>query len=373
MKHLSTYFKKLSGLVIMAGAAAIAPCVVHAQLPVQVTTTSVPFLQITPDTRSGGMGNIGLATSPDADASFHNLSKAIFSEDKANVSVNYTPQLRNVTSGISFTSLAGTCKLDDVQAVTGSLRYFSIKDVPVTDHSGAVLGVYRPNEFALDLGYSRKLSDKFSAGVAFRYIYSKLIDGSVDGTAYKAGNAFAGDLTGYYNGLDNNGEGFTAGVALSNLGSKIGYTSGSNKAFIPASAGIGGAYTKKYNEDHKFTFGLEANKLLVPAAPINPEAMADYYNTGVMKSWFQSFDNTAYKLGAGIEYTYVNLLSLRAGYTFDGDDIGNSKYITAGLGIKYEGFDLNFAYLIPSGMSKVQSAMANTIRFGLVYHFENKK
>lgn len=345
-----------------------------AQTPVQVTTTGVPFLQITPDTRAGGMGNMGIATSPDADAMFHNLSKSAFATDTANLSLNYTPWLRNATSGISFLSAAGSYKLDEMQSISASIRYFNMGDVPVSDYSGKNLGIYRPNEFAFDIGYARKLSDKFSIGIAARYIYSKLADGSVNGVNYSAGNAFAADISGYYNGLNAEGDGFTAGVALSNLGSKIGYSNNKDeKALIPANAGIGAAYTKNFEGEHKLTFGIEANKLLVPAAPVNESEMQDYYNTGVMQSWSKSFGNTAYKLGAGVEYTYNNVFNLRAGYTFDGDDIGNSKYITAGAGLKYEGFEFNFAYLVPSGATKTQSAMANTLRFGLIYHFGNRK
>jgi len=361
-------------LVIVAGVLSANNMMSFAQTPVQVTTTAVPFLQITPDTRAGGMGNMGIATSADADAMFHNLSKTVFNEDKGNVSLNYTPWLRNATSGISFVSAAGNYKLNENQAVSASLRYFNMGDVPVTDYTGKRLGIYRPNEFAFDLGYSRKLSEKFSIGIAARYIYSKLADGSVNGVNYTAGNAFAGDISGFYNGIDNEGNGFTAGVALSNLGSKIGYTGNANeKAFLPANAGIGAAYTKKFEGEHKLTFGIEANKLLVPSAPATEAEMQDYYNKGVMQSWSESFGNTAYKLGAGVEYTYNDMFNLRVGYTFDGDDIGNSKYITAGAGLKYECFGLNFAYLMPSGATKTQSAMANTLRFGLVYHFENKK
>jgi hypothetical protein len=366
--------KLFSRILIVAGMLSAGNMASFAQTPVQVTTTAVPFLQVTPDTRAGGMGNMGIATSPDADAMFHNLSKTAFAQDTANVSLNYTPWLRNVTSGISFVSAAGNYKLDENQSVSASLRYFNMGDVPVTDYSGKKLGIYRPNEFAFDLGYSRKLSEKFSIGFAARYIYSKLADGSVNGENYTAGNAFAGDISAYYNGLDKQGDGFTAGVAITNLGSKIGYTGkGNEKAFIPANAGIGGAYTKNFEGDHKLTFGIEANKLLVPATPVNEAEMQDYYNTGIMQSWTQSFGNTAYKLGAGIEYSYNNVCNLRVGYTFDGDDIGNSKYITAGAGFKYESFELNFAYIVPSGVTKTQSAMANTLRFGLVYHFSGKK
>jgi hypothetical protein len=372
MNHI--HAKLFRRLLIVAGILSANNMMSYAQAPVQVTTTAVPFLQITPDTRAGGMANMGIATSADADAMFHNLSKSVLNEDKGNISLNYTPWLRNATSGISFISAAGNRKLDDNQSVSASLRYFNMGDVPVSDYSGKRLGIYRPNEFAFDLGYSRKLSEKFSIGIAARYIYSKLADGSVNGVNYTAGNAFAGDISAFYNGIDKEGNGFTAGVALSNLGSRIGYTSNSSeKAFIPANAGIGAAYTKTFDEQNKITFGVEANKLLVPATPVTEEEMHDYYNTGVMQSWSQSFGNTAYKLGAGIEYSYCNVFNLRAGYTFDGDDIGNSKYLTAGAGLKYDAFELNFAYLVPSGATKAQSAMANTLRFGLIYHFAEKK
>ncbi len=347
----------------------------NAQAPTQITTTGVPFLQITPDTRAGGMGNIGLATSADADAIFHNLSKTAFMDEKAGISANYTPWLRKATSGMSFVSLSGFCKKDELQAFSASLRYFNMGDVPVNDYAGKYLGTYKPNEFAIDLGYSRKLGQKISLGLTARYIYSKLADGTVNNIAYSAGHAFAADLSAYYNGINKEGNGWTAGVALTNLGSKISYTKDDlNKAFLPATAGAGVAYTKKFDEVNKLTIGIEGGKLLVPAVSYDEAAMKDYNRMGVFESWTKSFSNNAFNISGGAEYTYNDMVNLRAGYYFENSEQGTSgrKYVTAGVGLHYSDFEIHFAYLVPTGMSTTESTMTNTLRFGVVYNIRSK-
>src|SRR5882672_6902504 len=194
--------KKISVVAIALLATGVC---LHAQTePIKITTTAVPFLRITPDARSGGMANMGLATSADANAMFHNLAKTVFTNDKMAFSANYTPWLRNAASDIFLASLSGYMKHDDNQAFTASFRYFNIGDIPIVDYSGAKLSTYRPNEFAADFGYSRKLSNKISMGAAIRYIYSKMADGKIDGVTYSAGNAVAGDVSVYYNGIDEN-------------------------------------------------------------------------------------------------------------------------------------------------------------------------
>lgn len=242
-----------------------------AQQSLNIVTTAVPFLRINPDARGGAMGDVGIATLPDVNASYWNIAKTPFNKSNSGIGLNYTPWLRDLgLNDVYLASLAGYYKLDDNQAISASLRYFSLGNIQFTDFSGNALSSFRPREFSFDFGYSRKLSDNLSLGVAARYINSSLASGDVNnsGVVYKAGTSIAADLGLYYNGTQNNGSGFSWGVSLANLGAKIGYTSDSkNKDFIPANLGLGAAYTSVINESSKITFALDVNKLLVPAAP----------------------------------------------------------------------------------------------------------
>ena len=205
--------------------------------PINVVTTAVPFLRISPDARSGGMGDIGLATSPDASSVFWNMGKVAFNESKGAVMATYTPWLSDLVNDVYLASLSGYYKLDDLQAITGSLRYFSLGNIQFTDANGNNIGSFRPREFGIDMGYSRKLSEKAGLGVALRYINSNLTGGAAvqGGGTYKTGTAVAGDVGFYYDGKNTLGNGWAFGVAMTNLGSKIAYTTNaSEKDFIPA-------------------------------------------------------------------------------------------------------------------------------------------
>lgn len=364
MKYLNIFKKAIVlPVVILVGASGS-----NAQTePVNITTSAVPFLGITPDARAAGMGNIGIATSADANAVFHNSAKLVFNQDKSGIAANYVPWLRNVTSDMYLASLSGYYKLDDQQAFSASLRYFSMGDVSITNYSGQPLQTSRPREFAADLGYARKLSDRLSLAANIRYIYSDLVNGSVNGISYSAGNAVAGDVSAYYNGLSQKGEGWTAGLALSNLGSKISYTNNADQSFLPANLGLGGAYTKAFDEDNHLTIGAEVNKLLVPAAPSNEAGMEEYYNTGIVSSWGKSFGNDAYQVNGGLEYDYRKMLFVRAGYSYEGENQGNRKYVTGGVGLHYNTFQFDFAYLYPTGTGSNLNPLTNTMRFGVAF------
>src|SRR5688572_903268 len=193
--------------------------------PINVVTTAVPFLRISADARAAGMGDLGLATSPDANSSFWNLAKTPFNTGKGAVSVSYTPWLKDILNDVYLASVAGFYRMDDEQAISGSLRYFSLGNIQFTDNLGNDLNTFRPREFGVDIGYSRKLSTKSGIGVALKYIYSNLAGGAaVSGANYKAGNAVAGDITFYHQGHNDQGQGWAFGAALTNLGSKIAYT-----------------------------------------------------------------------------------------------------------------------------------------------------
>lgn len=237
---------------------------------INVVTSAVPFLRISPDARAGGMGDLGVATAPDANSQFYNVAKYTFATQPTGLGLTYTPWLKDLgLNDVYLASLAGYYQLDETQAISGSLRYFSLGNIQFTDNLGNDLNSFRPREFAIDAGYSRKLSDNLSLGVALRYINSNLAGGqAVNGVSYKAGNAVAGDIGLYYSGEGEDGSGFSAGLALTNLGSKISYTSdATQKDFIPANFALGATYTMVNNEVNKLTFGVDIHKLMVPTPP----------------------------------------------------------------------------------------------------------
>ena len=352
---------------------------------INVVTTAVPFLRISPDAMAGGMGDLGVAASPDANSSFFNLAKTPFTKSPYGVGLTYTPWLKDLgLNDVYLLSFAGYYKLDEQQAISGSIRYFSLGNIQFTDGSGNELGTGRPREFGIDGGYSRKLSDNMSIGIALRFIHSNLVGNYTDqSNTYQAGNAVAGDLSFFYTGQNEDGQGWNFGAALSNLGSKIGYTrDATQKDFIPANLGLGATYTKVFDETSKIEFGLDLHKLLVPTPPkltgdvsSDSAKIADYRTKGVVGSWFSSFGDAPggfgeeireFQFSLGAEYSYNNQFFARTGYFYEDKTKGNRKYFTVGLGIKYNVFGLNFSYLVPSGAGINRNPLSNTLRFGLI-------
>ena len=359
---------------------------------INVVTSAVPFLRISPDARAGGMGDLGVATSPDANSSFWNLAKTPFAKNKYGVGLTYTPWLKDLgLNDVYLLSLGGYFQIDELQAFSGSVRYFSLGNIQFTDGAGNDFGEGRPRELGVDIGYSRKLSDQFGLGIALRYINSNLVGNLADagGSSYQAGNSVAGDLSLFYTGLNEEGQGFNFGLALTNLGSKIGYTKdATQKDYIPANLGLGTNYTKVFDETNKISFGLEFHKLLVPTPPkyvthndpqvedsLNEQINFKYRNKGIVNSWLSSFGDAPggfgeemreFQVSVGAEYSYNDQFFARAGYFYEDKTKGNRKYFTLGLGVKYNVFGLNFSYLVPSGAGISRNPLSNTLRFGLV-------
>lgn len=367
---------------------AIAPSAYSQNNKINVVTTAVPFLRISPDARAGGMGDLSMATSPDASSSYFNLGKVPFNTSSAGVNVTYTPWLKKLVNDVYLASLSGYYKFSEDQAFSASLRYFSLGSIQFTDNYGNNLQSANPREFGVDIGYSRKLSDRTGLGIGLKYIYSNLASGfSGNGNTYKAGNAVAGDLGFYYHGQNDLGEGWSFGTALTNLGSRISYTDNADqKDFIPANLGLGTTYTKVFDESNKISFGADINKLLVPTPPVasgnssqDSAALVAYRSKGVVGSWFSSFGDAPdgfkeelkeFQVSVGAEYWYNNQFALRAGYFYEDKTKGNRRYFTTGVGIKYNIFGLNFSYLIPSGSGNNQNPLSNTLRFSLVFDFD---
>lgn len=352
---------------------------------INVVTTAVPFLRISPDARSGGMGDVGIATSADANSGFWNIAKTPFASDKIAISASYTPWLSDLKlNDVYFASLAGYYQIDETQAFSSSLRYFSLGNIEFTDANATSLGSFNPREFSFDAGYSRKLSNKMGLGVAVRYISSNLASGSYGGVNYKAGTSIAGDLHFFYKGTNAAGNGFDYGATLSNLGSKISYTDdATQKDFIPANLGVGLAYNKVFDAENKITFALDLNKLLVPTPPVgvgsnsvDSTSLAEYHSKGVVSSWFSSLgdgdDVKEISIAAGAEYWYKNQFAFRAGYFSESKQKGDRKFFTMGAGLKYSTYGLNFSYLLPAGSGVSRNPLSNTIRFSILFDVNKK-
>ncbi len=370
-------FSKLNRQLLLLLLPSIFSLTVAAQTAAKTNTitTAVPFLRLAPDARAGSMGDIGVATMPDANSIFYNGAKTSFNQSKYGIGISYAPMLTQLDiNSIYLLALSSYYKMNDKEAVSFGLRYFSKGDMAFTDNIGNEVSRSKPNDLAVEAGYSRKLSNKLGLGLAVRYINSKLADNSST-PDYKSGSAFAADLSLFYK----MSKGWDFGIALTNLGSKINYGGSSNtKSYIPANLAIGTAYTKTINADNKISFGLDINKLLVPTPPDPADAndVAKYNDKSVIGSWFSSFGDAPdgfseeireFQLGLGGEYSFKDMFSLRAGYFTESKTKGDRNYVTVGAGVKYKFAGINFSYLVPTGNSANMSALKNSIRLSLIF------
>lgn len=349
-------------------------------------TTGVPFLMISPDARGGAMGDAGVATEPDANSMFWNPAKFAFVEDDMGLTIGYSPWLRDLVDDIGLSNIAYYARLDDIQVIAFSLRYFSLGSIEFTDNTGGSLGEYQPNEFAIDGTYSRKLSDNLSLAVAGRFIYSNLTLGQNAGAAEtRPGTSVAADIAMYYENEVDMGSTdgvFSFGANISNIGAKISYTTDVQEDFIPTNLRLGPALKMELDSYNEVTFALDVNKLLVPTPPImDPDNQGEIQSgmdndVSVITGLFQSFYDAPggfneelreINFALGAEYWYDQTFALRAGYFYEDETKGNRNYVTMGAGLKYNVFALDFSYLIPTG---VQSPLDNTLRFSLYFDFE---
>lgn len=351
--------------------------------------TAVPFLRITPEARGGGMGDAGIATSPDANSIHYNASKLAFVEDKMSFSASLSPWLRNLgLQDIYLFYLSGYYKLDDLQTVGLSIRYFSLGEINFTDDNGTPTGSGRPNEFEIAGAYARKFGKDFSASLTAKYIYSNLAaDQVVAGNEISAASAFAADLAFTYRkqfrNNNNQRNWLTIGLAMTNIGSKISYIKDVYSDFLPANFGLGVAYEMNFDEYNKLMVTGEINKLMVPS-PIprddpeydaNSNGIPDHREKGIFEGIFGSFGDAAGGFSeelqelmytVGLEYWYDNQFAVRAGYFTENVLKGNRQYLTLGVGIKYNIFGMDLSYLVPT--NNQQSPLANTLRF--TFHFD---
>lgn len=346
-------------------------CIAGASAKAQTTTTAVPFLRISPDARAGGMGNVGLATTADPSSIFYNAAKTPFGATTDGVSANYSPWLRNIAPDMYLASISGYHQLDNVQAIQAGIRYFNLGSTDYKDNSGQYLGSFKPSEFSVDLGYSRKLSDNAALAVGFSYINSNLIGNSqVSGT--KTGQAVAANISYYFH----QEGGWSFGAAATNLGTKVSYEkTGGQSYFIPANLGIGANYEFLADDLNHFNFSLDLNKSLVPANSNNVDStsITGYNNKSVVGSWFSSFGDglKSITVAVGAEYWYNNIFALRTGYYYEDQSQGNRKYLSTGASVRYQSMIFNFSYIVPSGGID-GNPLANTLNFGLTFELSGK-
>lgn len=361
-------------------------------------TSAVPFLQIGPDARAGGMGEAGVSSAPDANSLHWNPAKYSFIDSDMGFSLSYSPWLRALVQDINLAYLSGFKKIGDDQAIAASLVYFSLGDIVFTNIQGDVVGNYRPNEFALSASYSRMLTNRLSGAVSARFIHSNLTQGQeVAGTSTKPGNSIAADIAIYSERplefANMAGGTFAWGLNISNIGAKISYSDdNTQRDFIPTNLRIGPSLTLDIDDFNRLTFMVDFNKLLIPTPPLyetdssgaviyddnnNPVILEGKDpNVSVPVGMFQSFFDAPggineelheVAIAAGVEYWYDNQFALRGGYFYEHATKGNRKFFTLGAGLRYNVFGLDFSYLIPTDQL---NPLGNTLRFTLHFDFE---
>jgi hypothetical protein len=355
--------------------------------PPSVIVTAVPFLRITPDGRGAGMGDAGIAISADANTMYYNSSKMAFATQKTQLSATYTPWLRSLgLNDIYLAYLSGFTKFDSTQGIGFGLRYFSLGQIAFTNENGEPAGEGKPNEFEALIGYSRRLSNNLAIGLSGKFIYSDLASGKVvDGIEIAKGIAGAADLSMTYRKPFKKGGDLMVGVAMTNIGSKITYTRNQSRDFIPSNLGIGAAYSKDMDAFNKITFALDINKLLTPTptpayTDENGNSINDWREKSMFSGLLGSFSDaeggfkeevSELMYNIGVEYVYNGQFAVRAGYVSEDKFKGNRKYLTVGLGLKYNVFGINLAYLV--GTSNQRNPLDNTLRFSLLLDFNQGK
>ncbi|UXX80395.1 type IX secretion system outer membrane channel protein PorV [Reichenbachiella carrageenanivorans] len=359
----------------------------------RVITTAVPFVSFAPDSRASGMGDAGVATSPDANSVHWNNGKLAFIEHNYGASLSYSPWLGKIVDDMSLTYLSGYYKLDRIQTLGLSMRYFDLGEIHLTDLEGSQLGIENPREVAFDGTYSRKLTEKIGIGVTARYIWSNLVGSGTN--AAKPASSFAVDLGFYYTNpivIGGKDSEISFGTAITNIGQKMTYGTQSDADFIPINLRVGTALKVGLDAFNSLTFALDLNKLMVPTPPIydeNDDGSRNQDNNGndiilkgkdpnrnLMAGMFGSFTDAPdgfseemqeIMIATGVEYWYKELFAARLGYFYENKNKGGRQYMTLGLGFRYQKFGIDFSYLVPGDNNH---PLAETIRFSLLFNFD---
>lgn len=391
LNHYSTILKTAFKLALLICSF---PIVVFSQTTVNTNgsnqnaiTTAVPFLNISPDARSGGLGEGGVAISPDANSAFWNPAKLAFVDAPQNVSLSYSPWMRQIFPDVNLAYMSFYNKLDDRNTIAASLRYFNLGSVDSYDANLNSLGTLHPNEFSFDVGLARKFGEGFSMGLTGRYIHSNLTQGlNVSGQQTSAANAVAADISMYYrsNSLEFSDEGsFAFGVNISNIGTKMAYSTTGQSYFLPTNLKIGIAQTMVLDTYNTLTFSFDVNKLLVPTPPIR-DANGNIIsgkddNVSVVSGLFGSFSGAPggfseqlqeLTFSPGFEYWYNHQFALRMGYFYENPNKGDRQYATFGIGYRWENLSLDMSYI---AAREQNTPLANVVRFSLGYSFGSTK
>ena len=338
---------------------------------ISTITTAVPILTVSPDARSAGMGDAGVAISPDANTAHWNPAKLGFVTNDMSVALSYSPWLRNIINDMSLTYLSGYKRVSQRAAFSASLLYFDLGDIQFTDELGNPLNIHNPKEYAVDLGYGQQLSDNLSVGVAARFIHSNLSAGINDS---RPGNSAAVDIGVYYTkdlSLGAREYNLAFGGNISNIGAKIAYTNADRKDFLPTNLRLGTAFTMNLDPYNKITLAIDGNKLLVPSPGVDTAE-----NISVPRAIFSSFGDAQngfreelqeVALSTGLEYWYNDVFAARAGYFYESPNKGDRHYLSMGLGMRYQKFGIDVAYLVPNSRN---NPLANTLRFTLVLNID---
>ncbi len=387
--QLATYTtpQRLALLAALLGSAAVA----HAQ----TITTAVPILTLSTDSRSAALGEAGVALSPDANGAFYNPGKLGFVPYKYSVSPSYSPWLRSITDDMGLSNLAGYAKVGERSAVSASLLYFDLGQVQYRNDQNIEGPTFNPKEYAFTVSYGQKLSENFGLGVSARYIHSNLTGSSIPDA--KPGNAAAVDVGAYYNKDASIGTGLYNlgfGASISNIGNKLTYTNPQQASFLPTTLKLGTALTKEIDQYNKITLVFDASKLLVPSpyyetrlpltsSPADLDAQNRRIKAendsraqkSIISAALGSFSDAQggfkeelreINLSGGLEYAYNDLLFARVGYFYEHPDKGDRQYLSFGLGVRYQVFGIDGAYLVPNERA---NPLAQTIRVSLHFNF----
>jgi hypothetical protein len=362
-------------------------------------TTMVPFLTITPDSRSAGMGDAGVALfAPDANSISWNMANLVNAEKRTGFSLSYAPWLRQLVDDVGFSYLAGYTKIGNNSAVGGAIRYFSLGNINFTDFEGNPTGNFNPNEFSLEGGYSTRFSKEFSMGVNLRFIYSNIAGNRVlNGISMKPGYSGAGDVNLLYKTkikISGKDDDFNFGVNIQNIGAKMTYTTKDNRDFIPTNLKMGVGLKHEIDDYNKVNVYFDVNKLLVPTRPYYLQSYkgGDSVVSGVkqisagldpnvstVQGMVQSFydapggfkeELNEWNLSLGTEYWYMNQFAGRLGVFYESNKKGGRQYLTFGLGFKYQKMALDAAMLVPFFKNH---PLQNQLRFSLLFDIGSLK
>ena len=351
----------------------------------RVITTAVPFLMISADARASGLGEQGVATSPDAFSQHWNPSKYVFSDKLSSIGLSYTPYLSKIVNDVFLTNLNFYNVIDQRSSWSASFKYFSLGDIDIIQNPQDIPILETPNEFTLDASYSLKLSEYFALAVTGRFLMSDVKLQSVDADSDSA-SSFAVDISGFYQSDQKSYNNFNgvwrAGFNISNIGPRMKYEELGRKNFIPTNLKVGGAFDFIFDSSNKFSFNLELNKLLVPS-PSEPVYNSNNeiigYNqadvnflSGIFKSFGDAPDGLSeeikeFTIAIGLEYLYNDSFALRMGYFNENEYKGARKYLTFGTGFQLEEFNVDLSYLLST--SSIISPLENTLRFSFTYNF----